>query len=76
MDVLTPVGALGIIGGRLGNIMNGRDTGGRLTDWGIGFAWPKPDTPFMCGIHRLRFIRHIARSRSQRWTRCVSFWGS
>ena len=55
MDVLTPVGALGIIGGRLGNIMNGTDTGGRLTTWGIGFAWPKPGTPFLGGVGRFLF---------------------
>lgn len=31
LDLMTPAGALGIIGGRLGNIMNGGDTAGRLT---------------------------------------------
>lgn len=44
LDVLTPIGALGIIGGRLGNIMNGTDTGGRRTDLAIGVVWPEPGT--------------------------------
>ncbi len=55
MDVLTPVGALGIIGGRIGNIMNGSDTGGRLTDWAIGFNWPPPGTPFLGAFGRFVF---------------------
>lgn len=55
MDVLTPLGALGIIGGRIGNIMNGSDTGGRLTDWAIGFNWPPPGTPFLGGFGRFVF---------------------
>lgn len=55
MDVLTPLGALGIIGGRIGNIMNGSDTGGRLTDWAIGFNWPAPGTPFLGGFGRFLF---------------------
>jgi len=44
MDVLTPIGAFGIIGGRIGNMMNGTDTGGRLTDLAIGVAWPERGT--------------------------------
>lgn len=44
LDVMTPVAGLGIIGGRIGNFMNGTDTGGRLTDWAIGFTWPAPGT--------------------------------
>ena len=44
LDVMSPVAGLGIIGGRLGNIMNGTDTAGRLTDWPIGFNWPPPGT--------------------------------
>ncbi len=59
MDVLAPVGALGIIGGRLGNIMNGTDTGGRLTNWAIGFDWPKPGTPFLDGVGRVLFGRDL-----------------
>lgn len=55
MDVLTPLGALGIIGGRIGNIMNGSDTGGRLTNWAIGFNWPPPGTPFLGGFGRFVF---------------------
>ena len=55
LDVLTPVGALGIIGGRIGNIMNGTDTGGRLTDLGIGFTWPEPGTATFGAFGRLLF---------------------
>ncbi len=44
LDVMTPAGALGIIGGRLGNFMNGSDTTGRLTGWPVGFTWPDPGT--------------------------------
>lgn len=55
MDVLTPLGALGIVGGRIGNIMNGTDTGGRLTDLGIGIAWPEPGTPFLGAFGRVVF---------------------
>jgi len=55
MDVLTPIGALGIIGGRIGNIMNGSDTGGRLTDLGIGVAWPPPGTETFGAFGRVVF---------------------
>ena len=55
MDVLTPVGAFGIIGGRVGNFMNGSDTGGRLTDWALGFTWPEPGTPTLGAFGRLVF---------------------
>jgi phosphatidylglycerol:prolipoprotein diacylglycerol transferase len=55
MDIMTPVGALGIMGGRIGNIMNGTDTGGRLTDWAIGFHWPEPGTPTFGALGRLVF---------------------
>ncbi len=44
LDVMVLIGAFGIIGGRIGNIMNGTDTGGRLTDLAIGFNWPAPGT--------------------------------
>lgn len=44
LDVMTPTGAFGIIGGRIGNFMNGTDTTGRLTNWPIGFTWPEPGT--------------------------------
>jgi phosphatidylglycerol:prolipoprotein diacylglycerol transferase len=44
LDVMTPAGALGIIGGRIGNFFNGTDTDGRLTGWPIGFTWPDPGT--------------------------------
>jgi phosphatidylglycerol---prolipoprotein diacylglyceryl transferase len=55
LDVLTPVAAFGIIGGRIGNFMNGTDTGGRLTDWPIGFAWPEPGTPTLGALGRIVF---------------------
>jgi phosphatidylglycerol:prolipoprotein diacylglycerol transferase len=55
MDVLTPVGALGIIGGRIGNLMNGTDTGGRLTDLPIGVAWPEPGTETLGAFGRVVF---------------------
>ncbi|HZJ08985.1 MAG TPA: prolipoprotein diacylglyceryl transferase family protein, partial [Trueperaceae bacterium] len=55
LDVLTPVGALGIIGGRIGNIMNGTDTGGRLTDLGLGFTWPEPGTATLGAFGRFLF---------------------
>jgi len=55
LDVLMPVMALGIIGGRIGNFMNGTDTGGRLTDWAIGFRWPEPGTPTFGALGRAVF---------------------
>ena len=44
LDVMVPAGAFGIIGGRIGNFMNGADTTGRLTNWPIGFTWPERGT--------------------------------
>ncbi len=55
MDVLTPVGALGVIGGRIGNFMNGSDTTGRVTGWPIGFTWPEPGTPTFGAVGRFVF---------------------
>lgn len=55
MDVLTPVGAFGIIGGRIGNLMNGTDTGGRLTDLPIGVAWPERGTETFGAVGRWIF---------------------
>ena len=55
LDVLAPVAAFGIIGGRIGNFMNGTDTGGRLTDWPIGFTWPEPGTPTLGAFGRIVF---------------------
>lgn len=55
LDIMTPVAGLGIIGGRLGNFMNGTDTGGRLTDWPIGFNWPDPGTPTFGAFGRVIF---------------------
>lgn len=55
LDVLSPVAAFGIIGGRFGNLMNGTDTGGRLTEWPIGFAWPDVGTPTLGAFGRAVF---------------------
>lgn len=55
MDVLTPVGALGIIGGRIGNFFNGSDTTGRLTGWPVGFTWPEPGTDTFGAVGRFVF---------------------
>jgi phosphatidylglycerol---prolipoprotein diacylglyceryl transferase len=55
LDVLMPVMAFGIIGGRLGNFMNGTDTGGRLTTWPVAFAWPPPGTPTLGEFGRVVF---------------------
>ena len=55
LDVLAPVAAFGIIGGRIGNLMNGTDTGGRLTSWPIGFSWPDPGTPTLGAFGRVVF---------------------
>jgi phosphatidylglycerol:prolipoprotein diacylglycerol transferase len=55
LDVLSPIAAFGIIGGRIGNLMNGTDTGGRLTSWPVGFAWPDPGTPTLGAFGRLVF---------------------
>lgn len=55
LDVLTPIGAFGIIGGRIGNVMNGTDTGGRLTDLPIGVTWPEPGTETLGAFGRVVF---------------------
>lgn len=41
LDAAIPGVALGIIAGRIGNLMNGSDTVGRLTTLPIGFTWPE-----------------------------------
>lgn len=46
LDAVVPGVALGIMAGRLGNIMNGSDTVGRLTNWPIGFTWPASASGF------------------------------
>lgn len=55
LDLLMPAAAFGIIGGRLGNIMNGTDTGGRLTNWAIGFTWPEPGTETFGALGKVIF---------------------
>lgn len=42
--------AFGIIGGRIGNIMNGTDTVGRVTNWPIGYHWPASARAFHDGM--------------------------
>ena len=41
LDAALPGVALGIIAGRIGNLMNGTDTVGRLTSLPLGFTWPE-----------------------------------
>lgn len=55
LDVMSPAAALGIMGGRIGNFMNGTDTGGRLTGWPIGWTWPEPGTDTFGAFGRLIF---------------------
>lgn len=55
LDVMTPAGALGVMGGRIGNFMNGTDTGGRLTNMPIGFTWPEPGTQTFGAVGRFIF---------------------
>ncbi len=59
LDVMSPIAGFGIIGGRLGNIMNGTDTGGRLTNWPIGFTWPEPGTETLGALGRFVFGRDL-----------------
>mgnify|MGYP001029974185 FL=1 len=59
LDVMSPVAGLGIIGGRIGNFMNGTDTGGRLTAWPVGFTWPEPGTETFGAFGRLVFGRDL-----------------
>lgn len=54
-DVMTPAIALGIMGGRLGNFMNGSDTDGRLTGWPVGFTWPDIGTDTFGAVGRVIF---------------------
>ncbi|CAM4321330.1 prolipoprotein diacylglyceryl transferase, partial [Deinococcus marmoris] len=49
-DLCVPGVALAIIGGRIGNIMNGTDTVGRVTGWPIGFRWPDSAQAFHGGM--------------------------
>jgi phosphatidylglycerol---prolipoprotein diacylglyceryl transferase len=58
-DVMTPAAALGIMGGRLGNFMNGLDTDGRLTGWPIGFTWPEPGTDTFGAVGRFIFSDNL-----------------
>ena len=61
LDVMTAVAGLGIIGGRLGNFMNGTDTGGRLTNWGIGYTWPETGTETWGAFGRFIFGEELWR---------------
>ncbi|GGR21007.1 prolipoprotein diacylglyceryl transferase [Deinococcus ruber] len=49
-DLFVPAVPLGIIGGRLGNIMNGSDTVGRVTNWAVGFHWPASARAFHTSV--------------------------
>ncbi len=49
-DLCVPGVAFGIIGGRIGNIMNGTDTVGRVTNWPIGYHWPASARAFHDGM--------------------------
>lgn len=49
-DLCVPGVAFGIIGGRIGNIMNGTDTVGRPTGWSIGYRWPDSARAFHNGM--------------------------
>ena len=49
-DLCVPGVAFGIIGGHIGNIMNGTDTVGRVTGWPIGFHWPAGARAFHDGM--------------------------
>ncbi len=49
-DLCVPGVAFGIIGGRLGNIMNGTDTVGRVTNWAVGYRWPDSARAFHNGM--------------------------
>ncbi|WP_291424410.1 prolipoprotein diacylglyceryl transferase [Deinococcus sp.] len=49
-DLCVPGVAFGIIGGRIGNIMNGTDTVGRVTGWPIGYHWPASARAFHDGM--------------------------
>lgn len=55
LDVMSIVAPLGIMGGRLGNFFNGTDTGGRLTNWPIGFTWPEVGTETWGAFGKLIF---------------------
>ena len=41
LDLLAPPAALGIVLGRIGNLMNGDDAAGRITLSSWGFTWPE-----------------------------------
>ncbi|GGL97699.1 prolipoprotein diacylglyceryl transferase [Deinococcus aerophilus] len=49
-DLCVPGVAFGIIGGRIGNIMNGTDTVGRVTGWAVGYRWPDSARSFHNGM--------------------------
>jgi phosphatidylglycerol---prolipoprotein diacylglyceryl transferase len=59
LDTMIPVGALGVIGGRIGNFMNGTDTGGRLTTLPIGFRYPEEGTPTFGAFGRFIFGENL-----------------
>ncbi len=61
LDAVVPGIAVGIAAGRLGNIMNGSDTVGRLTNWPIGFTWPASASGFPGVCPGINDISEVAR---------------
>jgi len=61
LDATVPGIAIGVAAGRLGNIMNGSDTVGRLTNWPIGFTWPASASGFPGICPGIGDISEIAR---------------
>ena len=59
LDTMVLIGAFGIIGGRIGNIMNGSDTGGRLTNLALGYNWPAPGTKTFGKLGELIFGKNL-----------------
>ena len=84
LDLLTPVGVLGIIGGRIGNVMNGDDTTGRLTGLPIGVTWPTPGAETFGAVGRLVFGDGLWRAYSGTcdlgsdvaWSQCEALGGA
>jgi Prolipoprotein diacylglyceryltransferase len=82
LDAATPGVALGIIAGRIGNLMNGSDTVGRLTTLPIGFTWPEwaKGFPGICpgidDISQSTGARSFSGARSTSPRSTGPWWGS
>lgn len=59
-ELMIPGVALGIVGGRMGNIMNGADIVGRVTGWPVGFVWPHAARAFHQGVCQPAFEPSLA----------------